>query len=641
MKKSLAILLLIMITGCMNVYSQIKLPRLISDGAILQRDVACKVWGWASAGENITLVMKEKRYTTQADAAGNWQIVLAPQQAGGPFEIKLTGKNEIVLKDILFGDVWVCSGQSNMELTMRRVKDKYADIVQSSENNFIRQFEVPDRYDFKNTHQDLESGKWVAANSITVLDFSAVAYFFARDLYSKYKVPVGLINAALGGSPVEAWLSEGALKSYPDVLQELQQFKNDSLIREIENKNKELNATWFAALSKQEEVKHNAVELSFNDSHWSDITLPGSWNKDKEFPVNGVVWFRKNINIPASMIGKPGKIWLGRIVDADSVFINGKFVGTTSYQYPPRKYEFDAALLNAGANVIAVKVISQGGRGGFVLDKPYFLTVGADTIDLKGKWKYTVSASVKPMPPTTTIRFKPAGLYNRMIAPLLQYSIKGVIWYQGESNTGNASLYSSRFSTLINDWRLQWKQGDFPFLFVQLASFMETKTEPAESNWAELRQAQFQTLSVKNTAMVVATDVGEWNDIHPLNKETVGKRLALAAQRLGYEDTKVEYAGPQYLSHKVKGNQMIITFTHVGSGLIAKGSSELRYFSIAGADKKFVWAKAIIKNNKVVVWSDEVDKPMIVRYAWADNPEGANLYNREGLPASPFQTTKK
>lgn len=638
MFRLLTYLLVIVFSVCTTAYSQIKLPRLISDGAILQRGIECNVWGWASAKENVVLELNGKNYTTQADSSGNWKIKLPAQSAGGPYEIKITGKNEIILKNILFGDVWVCSGQSNMELTMRRVKDKYSSIVATCENDFIRQFEVPDRYDFKAPHHDLDGGKWVSVNPNTILDFSAVAYFFAKDLYTKYKVPVGIINAALGGSPVEAWLSEEALTKFPEVLQEAKKFKDDQYIADIEAINKEQSSAWYKKLQSQDVGTSKWNQTKIDDSDWKTITLPGNWNSPTEAPTNGSIWFRKIIFVPAAMTGKSGKLWLGRVVDADSVFVNGKFVGATSYQYPPRKYEFDNSLLKAGENTIAVKVISTNGYGGFVLDKPYFLSVDQDTIDLTGEWKYKVAAVMKPMPGSVFVRWKPTGLYNRMIAPLQNYSIKGVIWYQGESNTGNPSIYTELFSTLINSWRKQWQQGDFPFLYVQLANFMESKPEPSESQWAELRQAQLKTLRVNNTAMVVTIDVGEWNDIHPLNKETVGNRLSLAAQYMAYGDSKVVYSGPQYISHRIKGNKVIIRFDPGGEGLMLKGNTELKHVSIAGADQKYFWAKASVKGNKVVVWSDHVAKPLRVRYAWADNPQGANLYNVAGLPASPFQT---
>lgn len=351
-----------------------------------------------------------------------------------------------------------------------------------------------------------------------------------------------------------------------------------------------------------------------------------------------MVWFRREFEVPKSTIAKPAKLLLGRIVDADSVFVNGEFVGTTSYLYPPRRYILKPTVLKEGRNVIAIRVINSSGKGGFVLDKPYTLIIGTDSLDLKGKWKYKLGAEMKPLAGSTAIRWKPVGLYNAMIAPLINYSIKGALWYQGESNTKNPSEYFLLMKTLIADWRSKWNQGNFPFILVQLPNFMEAKKEPAESNWAELREAQLKTLQVPNTGLAVAIDLGEWNDVHPLNKKEVGRRLALQAFEVCYREKNIVSSGPIFKSLKKSGGKLIISFQH-GDALRSIRNGELNYFTIAGSDKKFVWAKATIENNTVVVWSESVASPKFVRYAWADNPMGANLVNKEMLPASPFEAS--
>ncbi len=622
-----------------DLFGQIKLPRLISDGAILQRDTKLKIWGWASINETVSLDFKNKIYTTLADGSGHWEIVIPAQPSGGPFDLMFKGKNEVTIHDVLFGDVWVCSGQSNMELTMDRVKDKYSLEIAQSENQNIRQFLVPDKYDFKNAQVDLESGDWLSANPKNLLSFSAVAYFFAREIYEKEHVPLGLINAALGGSPVEAWMSEDALIHFPKLHDECIKFKDDKLIQAIESSDSKRTKDWYEELDSKDPGILNSPQWTdpkLDDNEWAEMAVPG-FRADTPLlkNVNGSVWFRKKFNVPKSLINETAKLWLGRIVDQDSVFVNGKFIGTTGYQYPPRKYMINPEILNEGENSIAIRVISNSGRGGFVPDKPYFMAGEKDTIHLRGQWRYKSGAAMPALAGATAIRWKPTGLYNKMISPLLTYSIKGVIWYQGESNTQRPEEYRKLFSSLILNWREKWKQGDFPFLFVQLANFMETKADPVESDWATLRDAQLHTLAVPHTGMAVAIDLGEWNDVHPLNKLDVGKRLAIIAQHLAYNNKKIVYSGPIYKSAKVIGNKIEISFSNVGSGLIAAGG-DLKYFSIAGIDKKFVWAKAKIEKGKIVVWNDEVVNPAWVRYAWADNPQGANLYNKEGLPASPF-----
>jgi len=622
-------------------FSQVRLPKLISDGMILQRDTNVKIWGWASSNEKVSVNFIDSVYRTIADDSGNWEFNFSNLKPGGPYSMTLTGNNKITINDILVGDVWICSGQSNMELSMKRVSPLYETEIKDSENPYIRYFYVPRKYNFIEPLEDFESGKWMSVNPETVLNFSAVSYFFAAELFKKYKIPVGLINASLGGSPAEAWISEDALKAFPEHYEEAERFKDSTLIKQIIKQDRTRIKTWYSLL-KEKDGGYNSDTLWFapdlNTSGWETMNIPGYWADTELGQINGVVWFRKKIDIPFSINDKNAKLILGRIVEADSVFINGVFVGTTSYQYPPRRYDIPPNLLKQGENSIVIRVINEKGNGGFLLDKNYDLVIGKNVINLEGEWHYKLGAKMKPLASQTFIRWKPMGLYNAMINPILNYSIKGVIWYQGESNASRAKEYVTLFPTLINNWREKWKQGNFPFIYVQLPNFMESRKQPSESSWALLREAQLKTLSVPNTAMAVTIDIGEWNDIHPLNKKDVGKRLALAAQKIAYGDNEVIYSSPIYQSAEIEGNKIIITFTNIGSGLVTKGNSELKEFAIAGKEKQFVWAKAKIENNKVIVWSDQITNPVAVRYAWADNPENTNLYNIEGLPASPFRS---
>jgi sialate O-acetylesterase len=623
-------------------FCEVRLPALISDGMVLQRETKVKIWGWAEKGEKVRIDFNGKIFTTCTGPGGKWVIVISELKAGGPFSMTIKADNHISLKDIMIGDVWVCSGQSNMELSMDRVKYRYPDLIANSDNNAIRQFVVPDAYDFKQPQDDLKSGHWVSVKPESILDFTAVGFFFAKELFEKYGVPIGLINTSLGGSPAQAWLSEEALSEFPEYLETAKIYKDDTYIKETIEKDNAVSDEWYNHLQQIDEGLKKGekpwFDTAYDSSKWPTMDIPGYWADHELGPVNGVVWFRKVIHVPASMTGKPAKLWLGRIVDADTTYVNGQIVGSVSYKYPPRIYDIPPSLLKAGLNTITIRVVNNAGRGGFYLDKPYELSTKEETIDLKGPWQYRLGAVMEPLPDKTFIQWKPLGLYNAMIAPLLKYSIKGVIWYQGESNAAKPQEYHKLFSTLITDWRAKWNQGDFPFLYVQLANFMESKDIPCESSWAELREAQLQTLSVPNTAMAVTIDIGEWNDIHPLNKEDVGKRLALAAQKVAYGDEEVVYSGPVYRSMKMEGSKVILSFTNTGSGLIAKGGDELKHFAIAGKDKRFTWAKAKIEGHKVIVWNDDIAAPVAVRYGWADNPEGASLYNKEGLPASPFRT---
>ena len=622
-------------------YSQVRLPKLISDGMVLQRNANVKIWGWAASNERISVDFNQQVYQTTANDKGEWQIPLSGLKPGGPFKMTISASNTITINDIMIGDVWLCSGQSNMEYMMDRLVHIYKKEVDASPNNNIKLFLMPQTFDFHSPHTDLQSGRWQSASPVSLMKFSVIGYFFGNELYQKFHVPIGLIDNAIGGSPIEAWISEDAIKSFSLYYNELQRFKDDALVRKIDSTEGARARSWTRLmLSKDEGHKANSTPWTspdLNTADWAEMKIPGYWRKEPIGPINGIVWFRKEFTVPAELNGKPALLLMGREVDADSVFINGKFIGTTSYQYPQRRYNVSANILKEGKNLIAVKVTNNSGEGGFVLDKPYELQAGAVKIDLKGMWKYKVGAKMDPMPGSTNIKMKPVGLYNAMVAPLTNYAIKGALWYQGESNTEHASEYKSLLPALINDWRTHWNQGDFPFLYVQLPNYMEEKKQPSESDWAVVREGQLKALSLPNTGMVVAIDLGEWNDIHPVKKKEVAERLVLSALKVAYGDRKAVYSGPIFQSMKIDGDKATLTFTNVGGGLVAKGDT-LKQFAIAGNDKKFVWAKARISGNKVIVNSEKVPHPAMVRYAWADNPAGANLYNKEGLPASPFKT---
>ncbi len=633
---SLLILLLPTLALC-----QVRLPRLVSNGMVLQRDANTNVWGWASPGEKVTVSFVGSSYETTADEKGKWKIQLRQLKAGGPFEMKIKGNNEIVLQDILVGDVWICSGQSNMEMMMMSIKSKYADDIATSENKFIRHFTVPRKHMFSKSLDDVSAGAWVSADPESVLRFTAAGYYFARTIYEKYKVPIGLINATLGGSRAESWMSDEALKPFPTLYEDALKYKDTTVIIQTETEDRKCISEWHKRAKETDAGYSDPAgpysKVSYNANGWEEVNLPAFWTNTPIGAMNGVVWFRKEFELPSSFASKAAKLDFGNIVEADSVFINGRFVGTRPSQYIPRMYDIPADLLMQGKNSITVRVVCPSGRGGFVPEKKYAIVLGNETVDISGRWKYKIGCKMESLVGSSFIQWKATGLYNGMIVPLQNYTIKGALWYQGEANVSRSEQHRTLFPALIKNWREQWHQGDFPFLFVQLPNFTESQPEPSDGNWARFRETQTASLSVANTGMAVAIDLGEWNDIHPLNKKDVGYRLALAAEKVAYNDNNVVYAGPMYQSMKVSGNKITITFTNVGSGLMAKGGT-LKQFAIAGEDKKFVWATAEIKKNTVVVWSDKISNPKAVRYAWADNPEGANLYNKEGLPASPFRT---
>lgn len=625
-----------------NLFGQLRLPRLISDGMVLQRNSEIIIWGWATPGEKVTVKFSDAAYTANANNNGEWNVSLPAKKAGGPFSMIVSAGDTIKIKDIMIGDVWICSGQSNMELNMQRVNPLYGKEIAASENPLIRYFEVPDIYNFVGAQKDLQGGKWESANPENLLHFSAVSYFFGKELFDTYNVPIGLINSALGGSPISCWISEEGLKEFPHYYKEALKFKDSTLIRRIREDDGVRIENWYDVLKLKDEGYSNPelpwYSPEYDASDWRTMNIPGYWTNENPGFKNGVVWFRNEFEVPPTMIGVESDLNLGTIVDADSVYVNGAFIGTTSYQYPPRRYKIPSGILREGKNIIVVRVINSWGKGGFTRDKSYEIVAGDTTIDLAGEWQFKLGASMEPLKGQTFIRWKPLGLYNAMIAPLTNYSIKGFAWYQGESDAGRPMEYRETLPALIHDWRDKWNQGEIPFLIVQLPNFMEANSVPSESNWALMRESQLKTLSVPNTGLVVTIDIGEWNDIHPLNKKDVGKRLALSARKVAYGEKDIVYSGPLYESMRIENNKIILSLTNTGSGLMAKGSDELKGFAICGKDRKFVWANAEIRGNKVVVWSDEILNPVAVRYAWADNPVGANLFNTEGLPASPFRT---
>ncbi len=632
------------------VRANVKLPVLVSDGMVLQRDTKVIIWGWASPGEKVQVKFNKKTISAVTDSQGNWKVSLPPMKAGGPYTMEVKGNNTITINDIFIGDVWFCSGQSNMVLNMERVKEKYPEDIAGADFPEIRNFFIPTASDVTSIHKDLSAGKWVPASPENVLSFGAVTFFFARIIYKEYKVPIGIINSSVGGTPVEAWTSEEGLKEFPELISRIEKLKDTAYLNPIlRSAGRRPGTSQGPAVNSRSMDKgiDGAIpwySTTYVPAGWHKFWLPGYWEDQGIKGLDGIVWFRKEINVPVSMTDKPAKLFLGRIVDADNVYVNGILSGSITYQYPPRRYNLPSGLLKPGKNIIVIRVTNNAGKGGFVPEKPYYLVAGNDSIDLRGEWLYKVGQVFRPASyesgtgsQTISMQNEPTGLYNTMIAPLINYRIKGILWYQGETNTGKPIEYQQLLPALINDWRNKWQQGNIPFLYVQLPNFMEVQYLPSESQWAELRFSQLKSLSVPNTAMTVTIDVGEWNDIHPLEKKVIGERLALAAGKLAYGNEKIVYSGPIFRSAVQDGDRIKIEFDHIGSGLVLKGGGDLNHFVIAGADRKFVWAEAKIENNHVIVWSDEIKDPVYVRYAWADNPEGANLYNIEGLPASPFE----
>lgn len=618
--------------------AKIKLPAFLSDGMVLQREQNIRIWGTADPGEQVVVSFLKKRYNTEADADGYWQVTLPPTKAGGPYTMQI---NELEVGNILIGDVYLCSGQSNMELPVSRVTDMFREEVSGYKNPMIRYIKVPMNYNFQAPLNDILPETWKELTSENVMQYSALCYFFAKEMYASNNIPVGIINSSVGGSPIEAWISEEGLKPFPKYLNQKELYPSEEIVAEIRRADHKRSQRWREVLYANDSGLHESVKWfdpAYNDSDWKTIHLfDPSWNNNGVSPVNGSHWFRKEVDITAVQAGKPAVLRLGCIVDADSVFVNGSLVGAVSYQYPPRIYPIPEGLLNVGKNNITIRLMSNSGRPHFVHGKPYKIVMDDDEINLEENWKYKLGTAMPALPGGTTFQYIPAGLYNAMIAPLIGYSFKSAIWYQGESNTGRYNEYFDLCKAMIADWRSVFGRPDLPFVIVQLPNFMETGKHPVESDWAELRDVQFKLAqSIPYVGLSVNIDLGEWNDVHPLNKKDVAHRIALQVKKLTQNNRTVIADGPLYKAMRIEGNAIILSFSEGTDDIMPV--DELKGFAIAGPDGKYKWAKAKIDKNTVRVWNDEIPNPVAARYAWANNPEDANLKNRDGLPASPFQT---
>lgn len=625
----LLVFILFMMT--FQAFCEVQLPRIFSDNMVLQRNATVNVWGWASKGESITVVFNGQSVKAKADKNGNWLATLKPMSHGGPFELQVKGKsNTIVLKNILIGDVWLGSGQSNMEWTIKNTNNATAEIAKANYPK-IRLFTVEKKISFE-SEKDLAGGQWQECNPNTIGDFSAVAYFFGRKLHTELDVPIGLINSSWGGTNIQTWISWDIMsqgEKYKDYdLKKLQQTSKDMVVRQERYQQALLNEKGMA-----EKWFSNPGE------GWKKITLPQRWELTEIGDADGYIWFKKEFEVEASEVGKPVTLSLGPIDDEDHTYLNGQLVGSINSYSENRNYTIPAGVVVAGKNTIVIRV-NDGGGGGGLYGKPeqVYCQLGDEKISLAGEWEY------KPSVTTTAFGISNTGpnafpslLFNGMIAPIIPFPVAGVIWYQGESNAGEAYKYRALFPQLINNWRSKWK-NEFPFFWVQLANFMAPDSLPTESDWAELREAQSKTLSLPKTGQAVIIDIGEEKDIHPRNKQDVGYRLALAALKVAY-NKDVVFSGPTFDKMVIEGSKAIISFKNTGSGLAVKDKyGYVRGFAIAGEDKKFVWAKAVVDGDKVIVESNLVQKPVAVRYAWGNNPDDANLYNKENLPASPFRT---
>jgi len=619
-------------------FAQIAVAKVFSDNMVLQRDIKIPVWGYAAPGREIIAELGKFSVKTIANKDGKWMVRFPVFKAGGPYQLKIAERtaphSQIILSGILIGDIWLASGQSNMEWSVKQAQNAVEEIAKADFPE-IRLFHVANVKKLT-PQQDLTEGKWEICNAQNVAKFSAVAYYFAKKIHKDQDVPIGIIQSAWGGTPVESWTSREKLLSSP--ITKAKTLANDSLSEQdfLRDSLDQIRG-WDIVNHPQQNSDKIIPRPGYNDAAWPDIEMPKLIKDFGIGPYEGVVWMRKKITLPEAFSQSDLTLYIGRPDVNYSLYFNGTEICKTVWNTDPRQhYTIPAKLINKGENTITLRLAMLWGIGG--LNPPaddMYITNGTTRLPLAGIWKYNKSWE-PAIPRNRNYQYYPSLLFNAMINPVIPYGIKGFLWYQGEANDTAAYNYRKLYPMLIQDWRALWKQGDLPFLYVQLANFKKTQPLPSESEWAEFREAQSLTLSQPNTGMACIIDIGEADNIHPGNKQEVGRRLALIANKLVYGQNVVA-SGPTFKSFSKMGNRIHVGFTNVGDGLVSKNAKEITGFAIAGKDKQFYWANAKIKGNEIVVYSDKVPQPVAVRYAWADNPE-CNLINSAGLPAIPFRT---
>ena len=643
--------------------ADVRLPRLLADHMVLQRDAPLRIWGWADPGEHITVQFHDAQVVTEADENGRWSAVLGPFDAGGPFEMKVSGKNRLAVRDVLIGDVWLASGQSNMAFPLLAMGDwrtgvKNADLeIARAYFPRIRLFQVAVRAtSLPQADVAVQEGGWRAVTPGTAAAFSAVAYFFGRELQARYRVPVGLIDASAGGTAAEAWMSADSLRpfaAFHGALADLARAtpSNEAAYAAYVRR----KVSWYQRHGMDDRGRIAGREIwaqqAFDDSAWPTISEPrpqSAWGRDFD-GFSGVVWLRKDLLIRPEQAGRAVILFLGNSLQDDTTYFDGKKVGTTRGYAPERVYVVPGKYVHTGRNVIAVRLVglrdneTDASLVGILAGKLHAEVAGS-VISLAGSWRYQTGPDLRDLPvadPKVLAAHPvpggaPTALFNGMIGPLTSYRIRGVIWYQGEANVDRAQQYRALFPALIRGWRRRWGY-DFPFLFVQLAGFGPGLAESAECPWAELREAQAAALSVPGTAMASAIDIGDATDIHPKDKQTVAHRLALAAERVSYGENVVA-SGPTFRSMRVVGGRIRVEFVNPGSQLIVRDPyGYVRGFEIAAADGKFVRAQGKQAGQEIVLFNDRIRHPVYVRYDWGNTPDG-NVFNSAGLPAVPFRS---
>lgn len=618
--------------------AQLTMPRVFSNHMVLQRNIEIPVWGNAVAGKELTVLFGGTQTKTYADENGKWLLHIPKFKAGGPYKLVVfvteNPEQKIEFEDVLVGDVWLASGQSNMELQVQEAKNAKAEIKQANYPN-IRFFFVAHNKSVK-PEADILAGSWKVCDSSTVKTTSAVAYYFARKIHRDINVPIGILQATWGGSPVEAWTSKEMMLTSSITRNQVIAIDSVKPVHFVKD-SLDLIHFWDIVYHPKNNTDNIITQPAYDDSKWDEVSMP-SVLKTSGIPYyEGMIWLRKTIELPVGFDSKTVTLNMGHPEMNYSVYLNGKEICKTVWNAnKTHNYTIPKGLLHTGKNIIAVRMAYLWGGGGFnpPAQEMYF-SDGKSQISIAGSWKY--KKDMEPsLPKIHNYQYYPTLLYNAMIHPLIPYGLKGFLWYQGEANDSLAYYYRTLFPMMITDWRVRFQQGYLPFLYVQLPNYKKRQAGPMESEWAELREAQAMALNHPNTGMVCAIDLGVTDNIHPTNKQDVGLRLALQAEKMLY-GKQGTVSGPLFRSYKIDGNSIRISFSETGAGLKTNDSLAPREFTIAGDDKKFYNAKAQIQGDEIIISSEKVINPIAVRYAWCDNPD-CNLINAEGFPAVPFRT---
>lgn len=611
----------------------IELPNFFSHGMVLQRDAKVPVWGKAEPGKKIEVTINGKHAKTVADAEGKWKVYLPKMKAGGPYTmLVIAGRNRVrPIANVMIGDVFLCSGQSNMELPIRRCMDVVADDVKDYSNDKIRYLKFPHQFNYVRPNYDVEILPWQNITPQNCGEVSGICYFMARKLQAKYGVPVGIINSAVGGTQVQAWMPHDVLATFDGYAEELSKpkYHQENWVDSVRRAESKAGMDWENAMNAKDTVMGRWNEPGYDFSSWKTVDMFSNWSGRK----NGSYWFRVAVSVPKELAGKKAVLRFGAMKDADTIYVNGKYVGNTTYEYPPRVYNVKEGILHEGVNNIVVHLMSQNGSGNFTKGKLYQLEIDGQVIPLGSQLQMAVGCVMPAKPASTYFVDTPTGLYNAMIAPLQDFPVKGMLWYQGESNLSSTKTYASMLQAMVEAWRKQFKRC-FPVVIMQLPGYMSKHDQPVETSWTQIRNQQYMAAhGIKNAALAPTLDTGEYNDIHPQDKKTAGMRAAQQMSRLAYGDKDKAGDVPMPVSACVADGKAVVTFDGVADGLKA---SALHDFAIL-VDGKYQWAEAkVTDSNIVTVTLPAGMKATTVRYCWDDYPQ-PSLFNSVGVPAPQFE----